>query len=89
MKIHTTDQIINFMDQISIYYDIICKPCSDDRIAFLKKIINQSEVNSPIFVDVSCSTGETINRLSKRCKANFYGIDISQGMIKKAIKNFR
>ena len=86
MKIYSPEQVENFMDKISIHYDMICKPCSDSRVLFLKKMIDKSKSQVPIFVDLSCSTGETLHSLAKQCRGIFYGIDISQCMINMAIK---
>lgn len=73
-----------FMSDISSFYDEICRPCSENRITFLESILKGVADDNVLFLDASCSTGETICRLANICKGEYYGSDISEGMIKRA-----
>lgn len=73
-----------FMNDISSFYDEICRPCSENRISFLESILKEVADDKVLFLDASCSTGETICRLANICKGEFYGSDMSEGMIKRA-----
>lgn len=75
IKILNTSQ---FMDKVAPFYDEICTPCNKDRMLFLEKTIKKYNISS--FLDLSCSTGQTITSLDK-CDCNFYGIDLSKQMI--------
>lgn len=81
---YLANEIEFFMDEISEFYDNICTPCSENRVAYLVQLLSEIALPHPLFLDISCSTGETIYRLSKECKGEFYGSDFSNGMIKVA-----
>ncbi len=86
MKIFNQNQTNFFMDKIADFYDKICSPCSEMRILFLSNIINSNK-NIKSFLDVSCSTGETIYQLSKKgISIKLLGMDFSKGMIKTSRK---
>lgn len=69
------------MDKVAPFYDKICSPCSNERIDYLKKFIKDNHITT--FLDLSCSTGQTIDRLQD-CDCCFFGIDLSTKMIKVA-----
>ncbi|MDD2181661.1 MAG: class I SAM-dependent methyltransferase [Bacilli bacterium] len=73
-----------FMDSIAFFYDVICKPCTKERVLFLESILKDNNINC--FLDLSCSTGETIYHLADDKKVIFCGIDFSHNMIKVAKK---
>ena len=78
-----------FMDKVAYIYDLISRPCSNERIEFLYGILAENGKN--VFSDLSCSTGETIRNLSEKCNNRMIGIDFSKGMInickKKNLEN--
>lgn len=85
IKILNTAQ---FMDKVAPFYDEICTPCNENRLSFLKKTISKYNITN--FLDLSCSTGQTIASLNK-CNCNFYGIDLSKQMIlvaKEKVKKY-
>ena len=84
MKIYTEEQIDLFMDSISDFYDFICNPCTSKRISFLKKLITSLDKHISSFMDLSCSTGETIFNLSDNKDITFIGLDLSTGMINRS-----
>lgn len=85
MRLHKLVNKTNeFMDLVAFFYDVISKPCTEERILFLKKILRDNKIN--YFLDLSCSTGETIFHLADTKKVSFCGIDFSQNMIKVAKK---
>lgn len=73
--------IKELMNKIAPFYDKICSPCSNERITYLKQLIKDNSIST--FLDLSCSTGQTINNL-KDCSCLFYGIDLSKKMINVA-----
>lgn len=85
MKIYSEEQIDLFMDSISDFYDYICNPCTSKRISFIKKLITSLDKNISCFMDLSCSTGETILNLSDNKDITFIGLDLSAGMISRSI----
>jgi len=76
---------LDFMNEIAYFYDKICEPCNNERINFLLKYLN----NKSNFIDLSCSTGETIFKLNKNLNCKMTGIDFSEKMIEiSKTKNF-
>lgn len=83
---HSSELMINdSMSQVAEYYDEICSPCSNNRIVFIQAIMERYCEPQSAFLDVACSTGETLLKLHNS-KYLFYGSDISNGMIKCAKK---
>lgn len=73
-----------FMSGIAYLYDIICHPCTENRIILYKNVFAEVFPYEPIHIlDMGCCTGETAINISDD-RFQVTGIDISAGMIKEA-----
>jgi len=72
-------------DGSSEIYDAII---SSAMVEATNKLLSNIEIiEDPVALDIGCGTGISTFELIKRChgKGHFYGIDISRGMIEKAV----
>ena len=76
-----------YKKDFALIYDKIYKDKLYNKyVKFLKKIIKQKRIESPVVLDVACGTGRLIKKLTKE-KIKVEGLDNSEDMINVAKKN--
>jgi len=90
--INSNKEMIRFYNIISFFYDIfikiICMIKFGGEYKFRNESLKYIKVNdNDTVLETSVGTGSDIRYLNKNAK--YYGVDISQGMLKKALKNFQ
>lgn len=81
------NNVSEFMTSVADFYDIICSPCSQERITYYDRVIKKYYISNSLIqiMDLGCCTGETAKRLTGK-NYEIDGIDISSGMIKMSRK---
>ncbi len=75
------ENVTDFMTAISPFYDNICQPCTQERIEYYHKKIQQHTHNkNKLILDLGCCTGETALGLAK-LNYRIDGVDLSKGMV--------
>ena len=87
--INSLEEVLAYDREVVTYYDWMCRPQIKDTLRVMRKI-NKQPSDKISILDIGCGTGRiSIGIAKKTDKATVHAVDISENMLKIALKNAR